>query len=113
MTYLMNRQTKPRFLVHSVVGGIFVVISMTTEWLLMWPSSPLHQYFLFHVEAPNLWRKIHALPYILAILLGDAHQPSGFGYLTGLTVQWFSLGVIAAYIASKLSRSFSPSDKAT
>ena len=91
-----------RLRVHFVVGVASVALFGCFEWLLMWESSPLHHYFLYHVELPNLWRKLHMIPYIAGIAAsGNVHQPSAIGYYAAAVIQWFTLGLLSAILFAK------------
>ena len=91
-----------KFRIHFVFGTAFVLVFACLEWLLMWESSPLQHYFLFHVELPNLWRQLHTIPFIAGMIAsGNAHQPSAVGFYAVATIQWFTLGLIVAVLFTK------------
>ena len=65
----------------------------------MGESSPLHEYFLWHVDIPNLFRQLHTGPYIVGMLVSrNAHQPSPIGFLAAAAVQWFVVGFLLSFI---------------
>ena len=92
-----------RFRIHFASGAVWVLIFACLDWLLMWESSPLRNYFLFHVELPNLWRKLHTIPYIVGMIVsGNVHQASAVGYYAAATAQWFTIGWMLAVLFTKL-----------
>ncbi len=61
-------------------------------------SSPLHKYFLWHVSIPNLFRTLHTVPLIAALLAsGNVHQPNPVAYFAAATVQWFIVGFALSF----------------
>ena len=90
------------FRIHFVFGAAVVLVFACLDWLLMWESSPLQHYFLFHVELPNLWRKLHTIPYIAGMVAsGNVHQASAVGYYAVAAIQWNTLGLILAVLFTK------------
>src|SRR4051812_46579764 len=70
-----------------------VALFALASWLVMADSSPLHEYFLYHVTLPNLWSLVHIIPVIIGSLVtGNVHQGSEFVTFVASAVQWFILG---------------------
>lgn len=84
---------------HYAFGAVLVVGFAVCTWLVTGESSPLRDYFLWHVELPNLYRRLHIGPYIVGTLLsGNAHQPSSVAFLGAAAVQWFAVGFLLSFV---------------
>ena len=82
---------------HFIFGLGGILAFGICSWLIRGESSPLHEYFLWHVELPNFYSRLHSGPYFVGMLLsGNVHQPSSFGFIAAAAFQWF----IAAFLLS-------------
>jgi hypothetical protein len=66
-----------------IISGLLAVCCwFVANWLILFRSSPLYEYFLYHGDIPNAWRLAHAVPYAIAILAsGNSHQASNAAFL--------------------------------
>jgi len=80
------RRTNQRW----TVCGIVAVSAVLLTWVFMGESSPLADYFLFHVGVPNIWRLLNVLPFIAAAFISGNHAGGPAALFTLLQfVQWF------------------------
>lgn len=84
---------------HFLFSALFVLAFGVISWLVMSESSPFREYFLWHVELPNLLRWFHLGPAIIGIMLsGNVHQPSTLGFFTAAVLQWFMVGFLLSFV---------------
>jgi hypothetical protein len=57
------------------------------SWLVIGETSPFADYFLRHVEVPNVWRAIHTIPYLIMVIFRPAIMAQVILYLS-IFVQW-------------------------
>jgi hypothetical protein len=88
---------------HLLFALALTAAMAVTGWLLTGTTSPAHNYFLNHVEAPNLWRVINLPAFLVAAMVdGNAHQPSGFSFAAIFIAQWAALGILFSWIFLQL-----------
>ena len=80
-----------------------VVAALVSGWLLVGESSPFHDYFLYHVTLPNVWRALNVMPLVLGLLIsGNPHSATEVGAVVmavAFVAQW-------ALVGSMLSKLF-------
>ena len=87
-----------------VFSSLLVVLALLVTWLLLGESSPLHDYFVWHGELPDVWAMTTLLPFILsALITGNPHSPSMVIFIFLLIVQWTLFGF---FLSVPLSRIF-------
>ena len=98
----MTRRLKFRLM----FSGAVVIAAFVSGWLIFGASSPLRDYFLFHVTIPNLWMTLNLLPYLSAFIFsGNPHSFGIMGYVVAVSVfiaQWFTIGYVASAPFAKL-----------
>jgi hypothetical protein len=98
----MTRRSKFRL----TFSGAVVIAAFASGWLISGESSPLRDYFLFHVTIPNLWGTLNLLPYLSAFIFSDnPHSFGPMGYVVAVSVfiaQWFMIGYVASAPFAKL-----------
>ena len=86
-------------------GFILAVISLVLEWVIKTASSPLHRYFLYHVDIPNSWAALNFLCNVFAILTSSIFTSIGLsdstGYYIALFAQWFLIGCLLLALICK------------
>ena len=86
----------------SVFSCVVALSAVLLTWVLDGESSPLSDYFSFHVGLPNVWGILNALPFIAAAVISGNR---GGGPVVLFTVlqfaQWF---VIACVLSALISR---------
>lgn len=95
---------------------LFALVTMLLcavgSWLIIAESSPFHTYFLWHVSIPNLFRSLHTVPLIFAILVsGNAHQASPIAFWTVAAVQWFLIGFGVSLVFTALLQRLNRNDR--
>lgn len=80
-------------------SGMVALGAVLLTWVILGESSPLAEYFLFHVGVPNVWRLLNALPFIAAGLISG--NPGG-GPAVLFTVLQFAQWFVVAYGLSTL-----------
>jgi hypothetical protein len=78
----------------ALIGGIVLgMLSLLIDWLLgKDKTSPFGEYFLWHVELPNIWMQLNFPAYMGRLLTGTRSS----GFFTFL--QWFVIGSFGAQI---------------
>jgi hypothetical protein len=80
----------------------FAIFACLVFWLVSGEGSPLREYFLYHVEFPNLVGRLFLLPYLALVIVrpepgfnenalgyGLAFlQSFAFGYFLSLLIRW-------------------------
>src|SRR3954469_19984111 len=93
---MTHRHPSLRF--HCVFGLAFVALFGVSTWLVSAESSPLHHYFLWHVEIPNLYSKLNIGPIFVGVVLsGNVHQASPIGFVAAAALQWFMIGFLLSF----------------
>lgn len=94
-----------------ILSGLVALGAVLLTWVLTGESSPLADYFLFHVGLPNVWRALNAFPFIAAaVISGNLHGGPDALFIVLQFAQWF---VIAFGLSTVFSRLFRhPSDSA-
>jgi hypothetical protein len=91
---------KPTFQI--IFSCVMTVFALIITWLVLAESSPFHEYFIWHVTIPNLWRLTILIPYIFgAIIAGNPHSPSEIIVDLGLIIQWLLTGFLLSIPISK------------
>jgi hypothetical protein len=92
----------PKTLLTALINGtVFGMLALLITWLLGGhASSPFREYFLWHVDLPNLWRLLN-FPAYMGLLITGLRGPA----LLGIFVQWFVIGSIGYVTAHWFLRS--------
>jgi len=82
---------------------------LTCGWLTAAQASPLHEYFLYHRQLPNLWLDLNLPAFLLAIALGSGvHGSGGATEWLIIALQWLlvSMGTALAFdrVSERLRR---------
>jgi hypothetical protein len=78
-----------------VFSSLVVLWALLVTWLIMGDSSPLHEYFLWHVHLPNTWAMTTLIPFILsAVISGNPHSPPIAIAIFAFIIQWFLIGFL-------------------
>ena len=72
-----------------IFAGAFGAAALLVTWMTEAESSPLYNYFVWHVGFPNFWARINTIPYVVAIVF-----QSGLAYLLALAAQWALVGLL-------------------
>ncbi|MCA1630048.1 MAG: hypothetical protein LC785_08770 [Acidobacteria bacterium] len=68
-------------------------------WLVLDESSPLSEYFLYHVTLPNLLMKLHSIPYIILLLIRPETETAANAISWGLIFfQWLLVGYLLSFL---------------
>lgn len=91
-------QLRAGYRFHLQSATLFTLLCAIVSWLIVAESSPLSHYFLWHAYIPNLFRTLHTVPLIAAILAGsNVHQPNPAVYFAAAAVQWFAVGFALSF----------------
>ena len=81
-----------------IFSTVFAIGALALDWLIRGESSPLHQYFIWHIGIPNFWLAVNTIPYVIGILLSHIftalYLSDSIGGYIGLFVQWFIIGFL-------------------
>ena len=78
-----------------VFSTLVVLVALLVTWLIMGDSSPLHDYFLWHVTPKNIWGMTSLIPYIVSAMIeGNPHSPSMVIFIFALIIQWWLIGFL-------------------
>jgi hypothetical protein len=79
--------------------GSAVSVAVIFSWVLFAESSPLRNYFLWHVSLPNAWRMLNFPAVLLGVVLsGNVHQSSLIGVVAGMILQWGVAGFLLSLL---------------
>ena len=79
------------------IALIFAIVATTMVWLILADSSPLHDYFLYHVTVPNIVARLITVPYLIIMVLRPETFDEALAYLL-VFVQWFLVGYVIAIL---------------
>jgi len=87
-----------------LVFSLLVVLSaLFLTWLILGDSSPLHNYFVWHVTLPNIWTMTVVVPFIFsAVLSGNPHSQPMVIAMIASVVQWSIIGFLLSIPLSRL-----------
>ena len=76
-------------------GVGFGIASLAVSWLLMFASSPLYNFFIWHVWLPNQWATLNFPAFFFGcIVSGNVHSPNEIAAFIALFLQWFAVGCV-------------------
>ena len=94
---------RPKTKFKLIFSGMLALTALVLNWLLLHDTSPLHQYFIWHGDIPNLWAALNIVPVLVsAIVAGDPHSGSEAVYLIADILQWFIIGYLLSGAMSAL-----------
>ena len=70
------------------------------SWIIVGQTSPLANYFLWHGALPNLWRRIHTLPYVIVLISRPPILEEAIEYFL-VFLQWVLIGYVLARLACR------------
>jgi hypothetical protein len=92
-----------KLIVQLIFTGAFALLALLVTWLILGDGSPFHDYFLWHVDIPNLWGMTTFVPFLLSAgITGNPHSPSMAIFLFALIVQWLLIGYFVSIPLSRL-----------
>jgi len=88
--------------VRWALSGAIALSAVLFTWVVLGESSPLADYFLFHVGVPNAWRFLSALPFIAAAFISGNHGGGPAVLFIALQfAQWFVVAYVLLILFSK------------
>ena len=93
------------------IAVIFAASALALSGFLLSESSPAHDWLLVHPAASNIAMAANLPAYIVAVLCsGNIHAPGTAWVVSSMVVQWFLVGLLAAWAWSRLrpNNSFKP-----
>jgi hypothetical protein len=70
------------------------------SWLIVGETSPFADYFLWHVEIPNLWRTMHSVQYLIIMIFRPQILEEVILYVS-IFVQWLLIGFVFARLVCR------------
>ena len=99
---LLRDQSEMRLLrISSCTAGIsigFALVAMGITWLVLAETSPLGEYFSYHVAVPNFVGKLLPLPYFGLMIVRPPYAIQEFVGLGLEFVQWLFVGYCIAIL---------------
>ena len=91
----MSRKTR----YHLIFSSLFVACAFVLNWLIAGETSPLNEYFLWHVGVPNAWSGLNLFPALIAaIAAGNIHGGNEAVFYLAFAIQWFAVGLVVSFI---------------
>ena len=84
---------------HLVIAVLVLLLAFIIDWLVIGESSPLANYFLWHVGPKNLWGGFNFLPYAVALVASSNSRwlfPLVFYF--AFCIQWLLVGLILSFV---------------
>ena len=92
---LMSRRV--RF--HIATAVVVLLLAFIVNWLITAESSPLANYFLWHVGPSNMWGGLNFFPYAAALVISSySRWLFTFVFYVGFCVQWLLVGLIFSFV---------------
>ena len=80
-----------------IVGIAFALAALIITWLLTEETSPLYNYFLFHVGLKNIWAFLNFIPFMAVLILTRGNfLPELLVSELAISLQWFLIGYLAS-----------------
>jgi hypothetical protein len=92
----MSRKSK----FHLIFSACVLFITTAFSWLIVGETSPLDEYFLWHVDIPNAWRMLHFIPFIASVVATGEHSGNKFVFFAAFAIQWFIIGLALSFVVS-------------
>jgi hypothetical protein len=97
--YWENMSVIRKFRFHLAFAAGCIVLSVILNWFILSESSPLRSYFLYHVGIPNLWSRLHIIPYITGMIVsGNIDRPDWTVSFITACLQWFVVGFLLSFV---------------
>lgn len=87
-----NEMKASRLKRRLLLGAGCGVASLAVTWLLHFESSPLKNFFTWHVWLPNQWTLVNVPALFLGIIISGNHSSYMIIVLVALFLQWFAVG---------------------
>ena len=97
MSLSVNSISKCRVRISLAVALFACLIS----WLIVGETSPLADYFLWHVEIPNLWSALHVVPYLIIMIFRPAPFDEAITFIL-VFLQWLLIGYVLARLICRI-----------
>ena len=75
---------------HVISGIIIGLLAVLITWVVSADSSPLHHFFLYHGEIPNVWAQLNFPVLMVMIMSGGRSMELSDGLIF---MQWFIIGL--------------------
>ena len=78
-----------------IFTGIFFLVVLLAHWLILGRSSPMSEYFLWHVGLPNVLRGLNVFPAVVAAVLSHNHGGGdAIVFMPLFLIQWLVIGFL-------------------
>ena len=83
------------------VSVLVLMVALILNWLLIGETSPLREYFLWHVAMRNVWGFLNVVPAIISIFAsGNVHAGSESVFYVAFAIQWLLIGLLVGLFLS-------------
>jgi hypothetical protein len=84
---------------HFSIALIVLLLAFILNWLITAESSPLANYFTWHVGPANMWGGFNFLPYAVALITSsNSSWLFPFVFYVAFCVQWLLVGLILSFV---------------
>src|SRR5688500_15351834 len=84
---------------HFGIAAIVLLLAFILNWLITAESSPLANYFLWHVGPPNMWGGLNFFPYAFALIVSrNSPWLFMFVFYVAFCIQWLLVGLILSFV---------------
>jgi ABC-type Co2+ transport system permease subunit len=78
-----------------IFAGTFLLVVLLAHWVVLGRTSPLSDYFLWHVGIPNVLRALNVIPAVVAGVLSHSHGGGdAIIFMPLFLIQWFVIGLL-------------------
>src|ERR1017187_7070990 len=90
---------KPSLRFNCVCGGIFLTTFLFLSWLILFPSSPLFDWFATHEMLRDVWLlTIVPVYWLTGIFIHNFGATRLYANWVGLTIFWFGIGFLLSFL---------------
>jgi|ERR1051325_3360068 hypothetical protein len=84
---------------HFRIAVVVVLLAFILNWLITGESSPLANYFAWHVGPPNIWGGLNFFPYAVALIASsNSRWLFSFVFYVAFCIQWLLVGLILSFV---------------
>jgi hypothetical protein len=80
---------------RTIFSFSFALVATLLVWLVLGDTTPLQEYFLYHVTIPNLLMAVLVVPYLILTILRPEVYGDAISYAL-IFLQWLLVGYVIA-----------------
>ena len=96
----------PKLKFHLRFSVNVLIFACALGWFIAGESSPLYEYFLWHVGIKNFWGMLNFPSFLASVLIGG-HSGNDFVFYAAFAFQWFIIGLALSSIVLAFRNKFS------